>query len=173
MTTEYTAVATKAAGNTLAAADWNTYLRDNLDAIAIAKWGFAYNTIDQSIPNATPTQVVWGASYSLQDFGLSGNALSPSHSGFYVVDVHCTWPSNSTGYRKVEAIVQSRTLSLGKDIRQAVSGEETTNHLSCPVFLVPGDTIDVTVTQTSGGALNLSHNWMYTRFSVTLFTWGT
>lgn len=169
--TQYNAVSTKATGDTVAAADWNTYLRDNMDALAIQKIGYAYKSVNQSIPSGTPTQVVWGSSYTLVDFGLTGNALVPTFGGYYFLDVHVTWASNATGYRKLEATVQSRTLSLGKDIRMAVDGDESTNHLSAIANLLPGDTIDVTVTQNSGSSINLLSNVINCRFSLVLFSW--
>ena len=169
--TAYTATPSKSAGDTFNAADWNTYIKENGDAVAIAKMGIAYKSATQSIATATATKVTWPASVYLHDVGLVSDTLAPTVAGWYLVTATVTWASNSTGYRQMLIRMNAGATNLVYDRRAAVNGVETTNHISRTVLLGATDTVEVVVQQNSGSSLNLSSGADNCVFELRLVSW--
>ena len=62
---------------------------------------------------------------------------------------------NATGYRAVNIQIASPSTAIAQSTTNAVSGTYTILSCSGVTMLAPGETIEILVTQTSGGALNI------------------
>lgn len=123
---------------------------------------FIYQTVAQSLTNATVTPVLFDA--ELLDVGVPGHSTTTNTSrwtnntglnGWFDVMANCVWVSNATGYRQMALRTNgSGTLAISQT--QAVSGNTTSMSIAQKVFMFAGDFIDLAIFQNSGGALNTS-----------------
>lgn len=143
-------------GQTLPSATMNQVARDNITALGRPPIISSYLTADQSIPNATWTTVVWGASLFSNNFGLSSSQFSPAVNAQIWVSATLFWASNATGVRGVRIWNNANSQEYGGDMRNAVSATYTEQSWS---GLIPTNTASLLVVQayqTSGGALTLT-----------------
>ena len=166
----YSTVSTKATGDTVAASDWNTYLRDNMADHEARIGAIAYSgcrvvrTTNQSIPDSTYTAISFTAETTDQGgwFPTTGTtatvpsgALPPGYTTLVLqVSVQLYWAGNATGQRVV------RILKNGVEFFSWAQGPAGASNFgmggtATDVTAVPSDTITVEVNQSSGGALNL------------------
>lgn len=146
---------TVAAGNVLTSATWNTYVRDNLDAIAKPPIIWAYQTSVQSIANTTFTQVRWDATNALRGFSLISNVMRATlESGIYYVVANIAFATNATGIR----LVQIRSGGAAShETRQVTNTGGDITLVTCTGFIpmtISTTALDIYVYQSSGGALN-------------------
>lgn len=123
---------------------------------------FIYQTVAQSLINATVTPVLFDA--ELLDVGVPGHSTTTNTSrwtnntglnGWFDVMANCVWVSNATGYRQMALRTNgSGTLAISQT--QAVSGNTTSMSIAQKVFMFAGDFIDLAIFQNSGGALSTS-----------------
>lgn len=166
----YSTVPNKATGDTLAASDWNTYVRDNLADHEARIGGIAFSgclltrASNQSIPDTTLTNVTWTAETTDQGgwFTPSGSTVTvpagalPSGFTYVLVQLACQlyWDGNATGTRRI------LFLQNGSEVQTLYLTPPSTAMMGMPLTsmllrAVPGDTFSVQVSQTSGGALFL------------------
>lgn len=166
----YSTVSTKAIGDAIAASDWNTYIRDNLADHEARLGGQSFSgclltrTTNQSIPDATLTNVTWTAETVDQGgwFPSSGTTVTvpagalPSGYTYVLVQMACQlyWDGNAAGTRRI------LFLQNGSEVQTLYLSPPSTAMMGMPLTsmllrAVPGDTFSVQVSQTSGGALNL------------------
>lgn len=168
----YTAVPAKSTGDLLAASDWGTYVKDNLADHEARISANSYSgcllmrTTNQSIPSATDTLVSWNTETVDQGgwFPSTGTTVTvPAGalpSGFTTILVSISWAvpfaANATGARKVE-IWKNAALYRTEYYNGALDASALAISATGPdIPCVPGDTFALNVSQSSGGALNLS-----------------
>lgn len=157
----YTAPPTKSTGNTLAAADWNTYVKDNMIAVATPPVGWVNKNANQSLSASTNTLLTWPATHTLTGFTLVSNALKPTVAGIYKATTRIEWESNSTSIRLVyfylNGVVYAQFFSA------PANGTATTQHFSALINCAAVDAVTVQAQQNTAGALNVTGNsefWM-------------
>ncbi len=109
----------------------------------------------QSIANNTGTKVVWDDITEYNDnvsLDVAKDTFTVNSDGLYLIEYDGAWATNSTGFRLCKILVGG--LQLGKSMMLANSGNKTLQTGSCMVDINDGDTIELSVFQTSGGNLD-------------------
>ena len=164
----YSTPPTEATGNTLAAGDWNTYVRDNFEdhEARIRANTFAGAVVtrasDQSIPNAAFTAITWTAETTDQGgwittssttFTVPSSAIVAGYSSITVsFGVSIYWDGNTTGGRGIR-FMKNGTAYAG-DTRDASPGDMGITIVAPDIVAGVGDTFTCEIYQDSGGALN-------------------
>lgn len=167
----YSAVSTKATGDTVAASDWNTYLRDNMADHEARIGAIAYSgcrvtrASNQSIADATTTAVSWTAETTDQGGWFPGTgttatvpagALPSGYTTLMVsMSVQIYWESNATGSRAV-IMYKNGVEFAHQKIVPGFTGTFAQVFTAPDIDAVVGDTFMVQVAQSSGGALNVA-----------------
>ena len=168
----YTAVSTKATGDTISATDWNTYIKDNaadfdarLQAVTFkgAKWT---RTTTQSIPDSASTAAQfataetydeggWGLTASNTTITVPSTAFPTGYTTIVVrVIASVEWANNATGRRILDVykngvVQQPLQITAGSNISLGM--------INVSEFeVVVGDTITTSLYQDTGGALNIN-----------------
>lgn len=159
MTVPYVTPPTAVAGQPLAAADWNTKLRDSIESLAKPPSVVVFRNTAQLVGNAGSVSVVqWlGVAAQTDAFwsaGTPSRVTCPAGlGGKYLATAIPIWDINGTGGR------YSAFLKNGGDAWRVNSGGSagwyTQHNLVAPLDLVPGDYVELGVYQNSGVALNL------------------
>lgn len=149
----YTTPVTKAAGQTLAAAEWNAGVRDNFETVAKPPYAWLYLTAAQSIPHASMTKVNWNASLILRGMTYSAGTVTISEAGIYRVQ-YLLYIASAAGGLRSGTIYQNGTIRW--DCQMNPSNGTTKWGTSMDLNCAAGDTVDVRVYQDSGGSLSLS-----------------
>lgn len=147
-----------AVGEVLTASDMNQYQRDNTIALRDPDRARATKASAQSIADSSGTTV----DLDTEDYD-HGNLYDPSganptritigEDGTYEVGCSTNWQSNSTGYRFAGVFPNGLADAIASDRRPGLNQSEQSP--SNRVELVAGDYVEMIVSQTSGGALNL------------------
>lgn len=164
----YSVVSTKATGDTVAASDWNTYLRDNLADHEARIIGNTFSgasvtrASNQSISTAAWTAVSWTAESTDQGgwiattsttFTVPAGAIVAGYTSIFVsFGVSIYWAANSTGGRGLR-FLKNGTEYAG-DTRLATTGAMGVTVVAPDIIAVAGDTFTCEIYQDSGGALN-------------------
>jgi hypothetical protein len=171
MTVPYAIPPTAVAGQPLAAADWNTKIRDSIESIARPPSCVCYRNTDQAVGNAVISNAVWlGAAAQTDAFW---SAAAPSRitipaglGGTYLVTATPIFDINGVGGRY--AAIMKNGLTVNNTVNSGGSASWYTQfQLTCPVICVPGDFLEIAVYQTSGGVLNLKGAAYMMLFTVT------
>lgn len=149
----YTAPPTKSTGNTLAAADWNTYIRDDMEAVAKSPAALVYSTSNQSIPNNTFTNVTFSASLTLRGCTFGSSTITVGETGLYMLTASGVWSAFATGDREILVLVNGTGVRVVAHL--AGASYDTQQSLSTVYPLSATDTVTMQAVQNSGGALNL------------------
>jgi hypothetical protein len=124
----------------------------------------------QSIPNNTVTEINWNTEYSdptrLHSTSSNVNKIYIKTTGWYQLNTHVQFASNSVGVRSVQFYKNGGVVDRTYAAFNANSLTVTTVSSSFLTYLVSGDNVSVGVVQSSGGALNVNNNESY--FSVNL-----
>ena len=109
---------------------------------------------DQSIPNATPTELILlGSNYALGGSSWTSRSTA-TVSGVYLVSCGVLWPANVTGARAIE-IQKTTTGIMAQNISVTNSATEAVaQSVSQTTYLNAGESVSCMVIQNSGGALN-------------------
>lgn len=118
-------------------------------------------TADQSIPDSTDTAVIWTHVTNSTDglgFLTAGSTASLTfpYAGRFHITVTTPFNSNATGNRSCYPTVNSSRIPGQRDIRNAVTGSETTPNLDFIWDFAANDVLQIIVNQTSGGALDVN-----------------
>jgi hypothetical protein len=142
-------------------ASWGDIVRDDLEYLARNKPHCrVYNSANVSIPNLTRTAVTFNSErYDVG--GCHSTAVNTSRltvpageGGKYVIGGCVEFAGNATGTRQVEVYVNGTTLiAIQKDGAPDANPFELT--INTEYALSAGDYVELTVYQTSGGALNV------------------
>ena len=167
----YSTVPTKFTGDTLAANDWNTYVRDNLADHEARIGAIAYSgcrvtrVTDQAIADNTLTAVTWTAETTDQGGWFPGtgttatvpaSALPSGYTTLMVsMAVQIYWESSSTGSRSV-LLLKNGTEFANQKIVPGFTGTFAQVFTAPDIDAVPGDTFVVQVGHSSGASLNVA-----------------
>jgi hypothetical protein len=145
-------------------ADANLFTVDNSGKV-FQKVPIAYlerNTSSQSINNSTDTAVSWNGEL-LDNDAAHDNAVNPSRytvktAGYFRVDATIEWAGNSTGNRFLFVRKNGVATNYLFNNQSTVSAFDWSQNTSgvLPVSFAVNDYIEVFVSQTSGGALNVT-----------------
>lgn len=117
-------------------------------------------TIDSATLTGVPTPIPFGSeSYdtdTMHDLVTNTTRVVAKTAGVYFVVAQGVWQSNNTGTRIV-SIRKNGTKNIGDDEREAnpVASAQTAQTATAVVQLAVNDYVEMVVTQTSGGNLNL------------------
>lgn len=151
---------TWAANDVLTASDMNTYVRD----VAQAQNCRANNSGAISVANASWTLVTFDSERfdvdAMHNTSSNTGRFVAQRTGRYLFGCSIRWASNATGYRLLQARINSGgSGSGGTELAQCsnnpISGTYTQQTLSSYYTLTAGDYIEFFGFQTSGGALNI------------------
>lgn len=152
----YTAPPTKSTGNTFAAADWNTYVKDNMTALAQPPMAWVNKTTTQTLTTTTDTLVTWQNSNILNGWSLGSNILQPAVGGYYKATVTLEWTSNATSLRLIRFYLNGSILRTY--YAPPVNGAATTHQATCLMPLTAGDQVKIQGQQNTGSNLDLTAN---------------
>jgi len=120
----------------------------------------AYNNTTQSIAHNTATAMAMNAermdSDALHDNVTTNSQLKVPVPGLYQITGSVEFAANATGIRTTELMLQGSVV-LARDIRAAMASGVTAVNINRLYRLNWGHYIEVRVTQTSGGALNIGN----------------
>lgn len=171
MTVPYAVPPTAVAGQPLAAADWNTKIRDSIESVARPPSAIAYKNVDQLVGNAALSIIQWsGVSAQTDTFwvvGTPGRLTIPANlGGRYLFTANPIWDINGAGGRYATILKNGNPTS--QQINSGGSAAWYTQHeVSAVLDMVPGDYAEVQVYQNSGGALNLKCGTYLSVFTAT------
>lgn len=117
-----------------------------------------YRTTDQTIANATLTQITFStARWDTDGLTAGGAQFTARRADLYRMTAQARFAANATGQRVVYIRLNGTTL-IAIDGRQAITVAATPTDiaLSTEYELVAGNTIQMLVYQDSGGALNVT-----------------
>ena len=120
----------------------------------------------QSIPNTTPTAVIWNSSIS-DKFGMISSAtitIPPGQGGLWLISYCVQFASNATGVRQAY-VETSAPEDPGVDRRGAANGTATNLSSTFEIDLDAAVTFQLMVVQTSGGNLDVSQDTKLTFMS--------
>ena len=161
----YTAPVTVNTGDLWTAANQNTFLKANMEALR-PDTGVAFKSASQSIANDTEVQFVFGAvdevsdTANFFDFAVNDTRLTIPYDGIWLVTFSVSFDFHATGYRSLKVERNGGGTGDASDVRNA--NQSIANPLSV-TFQTPraaGDFYELTVRQTSGGALNATDGKM-------------
>jgi hypothetical protein len=158
MTVPYAAPPTAVAGQPLAAADWNTKIRDSLESIARPPHCLVYRNTAQLVGNAGLSTVVFlGASAQTDVFWAAPNpsrmTCPAGLAGKYLFQACPNWDISGPGGRYIACLKNGAGVWSVNDGGSAAWYIQ--QQINCTVDLVAGDYVELGVYQNSGAALNL------------------
>lgn len=168
----YTAPTSRATGDTVTAAIWNSDVVNNALWVGRDKpLVLAAETANQSIPNITTTALTYTAAdlYDTQaqhstSTNTSRLTVGTGNTGLYLIHASGMWASNATGYRWA-AIRLNGTTELYRMTSNAVNGDVHAWQVSGFYRLTSAtDYVEVIVYQSSGAALNIVNATQNGRF---------
>lgn len=148
------------AGGDLAGNYPDPSLRDGV--VTPAKFGTipavrAFHSTTQSIPANTLTDVALDSeafdTASMHDTGANNSRLTAPVSGLYSITAAAAWFVNPTGFRTAQIWRNDQTILLSDDVHP---DQDTDHVLATLAPLSAGDYVELRVSQTSGGPLNLA-----------------
>lgn len=171
MTVPYAVPPTAVAGQPLAAADWNTKVRDSIESVARPPSVVCYRNTDQLVGSASLSAIQWlGAAAQTDAFWSAGSpsriTIPTNLGGTYLITASPIFDINGTGGRFTgiykNGVAVNATANSGGS-----AAWYTQFQLAVPVICVPGDYLEVFVYQTSGVALNMKASAYMALFTAT------
>ena len=116
-----------------------------------------FNSVAQSIPTATNTNVTWDTEQydNAAFFPGAGATITIASSGCYLVSYRGTFATSDAGYRQARGILNGTTQIMGRSSNAGGNGPVAITFVGLYGFAA-ANTFTVSVQQTSGGALNLT-----------------
>ena len=164
MANSFTAVSTVVAGTAGTAAWANAQVRDNMDFLATSKPNCrAFNSAAISITTSgTPQALTLDSERFDKGAGShstvtnTGRLTVPSScAGVYLTGAYTSWASNTSGVR-VCAIRLNGATTIGADSKNTRSDGFCDHSPATLYALSVGDYLEIVMTQSSGGALNVA-----------------
>lgn len=161
----YTTPPTATAGYGLAAADWNTKIRDSLEDVAKPKRAKVNRTTVLSIPNNIVTAITYvNEEYDSDNLWVVGTpdtlTIPPGGAGLWRFILNAQFAINATGARHL-SITQNGTIK-GSFNNAGNAAWYVGGCVVAEFICVVGDAIKTLAYQTSGGALNLDNAYPIT-----------
>jgi len=132
----------------------------------------AYTTVAQSIPDATATVIIFGTEGhdELSEFNTTTGVFTATYAGIYLINSSVTltsgsWTEAQGGYMRIRH--NSGNTVGGPYLRSPNTGSVSLSaSISHTLKLAATDTIDITLTQSSGGAITLATFSRWNRLSI-------
>ena len=127
---------------------------------------------NQSIANNTETAITWDQetfdtdAFHSTSVNTSRITIPTGFTGYYQLSGFVVWGGNATGRRG--AYVKKNGSTYLTDSEVAPSGNSCTNFLTQTISLAAGDYLEITVVQTSGGALDILYSGYYSNLQLAL-----
>lgn len=164
----WTSPFTAVTSTVIAASDWNTYGRDNLnylkDRVDSPPRVRAYHSTTQSIGNSSDTPVALDSESheggSIHDTSTNNSRITiPSgETGYWLFSGYVEFAANATGQRKL-ALWQNGSSARAGVTQDAAAGSNNTRLALTLLWpATAADYFELKVTQNSGGSLNLMAN---------------
>lgn len=129
------------------------------------KWLVVQNSAAQSIPNNTGTSFAYTEVRDPESIYTSGTIAAPAWATRARVRGTLKWAANATGTRFLRLIKGGSVIEM-EQVAAISSFDNTAQHLFDVDFAITGgQTIDMQLLQTSGGALNLNTSQMLVKFT--------
>jgi hypothetical protein len=156
VTLPYTTPPTATAGQPLSASDWNTKVRDSLEALAKPARCRVYRSAALSLANATTIAIAWDAEEwdtdAFHDLATNTTRLTAPRAGIYLVRASVYYGVAAGGVYRLAAISKNGTTEYYNTNR---NGTQVSVEVIGEVSMVAGDYIEILSYQDSGGALSL------------------
>lgn len=154
----YTVPTTRATGNLITAAMWNTDLVENIKFLANPPACRVFHSVNQSIANNADAVLAFNSerfdTAAMHDTVTNNSRITIPVAGLYLCQLNVSWAPNATGARVAHIRVNGATI-ISSVVEQAAStGVATRQFTGCTYKFVAGDYIEAIVFQNSGGALN-------------------
>lgn len=145
-----------AAGPT--AADWNTYVRDNIAALRVRPMCRVRRTTTQSIPNATWTTITWDAerydTANMHSTSSNTDRIVAPIAGMYEIIAHALI-AISTSPDRIIGLMLNGVTEIARSRYPLQIAFAARLHVATQVYLNAGDYVTCRVYQSNGSALNL------------------
>lgn len=157
MTLPYAIPPTAVPGQTLTAANWNTKVRDSLEALARKARCRVHRAAALNINTITTTPILWDAEqYDTDDFhslAASTDRLTVPRAGVYFVRASIYYVASAAGLLRTAQIAKGGVAEYTVTNR---NGTQVCVEVSGEVECVAGDYIQINAYQDSGAALALT-----------------
>jgi hypothetical protein len=115
----------------------------------------AYATTSQSIPNATPTKVLFQGEYWDTNNNFASSTFTPTVAGYYQINAGIGYGLNTTGERQLAVYKNGAEWKRGTDTAPATAGPYELN-VSCLVYCNGStDYVEIYNYQNSGSSVNI------------------
>lgn len=156
----WTDVPDKAVGGTISHTDWNTYVRDNLNALKVPPMCRVYRTAAQSIPNVTWTSLQFTAE-RYDTAGLHSTVSNTDRitipagaAGVYELVAHA-FLQISTAPTRIIALMKNGTTELVRSRYPLQIYAQSVLHVATHAYLSVGDYVTCRVYHDQGSALTV------------------
>lgn len=168
----WTSPPTFSTGQVITAAQFNSYIRDNMEFLNAPDRAMAYRSSNQSISTSTWTRMVLGSEQfdTNSMHGASDDYLTAPSDGIYLAIGQVRFVYDASGSRKAMMRKNSGGGSGGgtawglNAVDPSPASTETTFQVVSLIPLGASDTVDLWVWQDSGGSINLEggaeYNWL-------------
>lgn len=154
----YTTPVTKSNGDGLTSGDWNTYVRDNFEAILEPPRCLVDHSVAQAIAHNTDTSVAFNAELfdndGMHSTTSNNNRITAKTAGLYFMSTAVQFENNSTGKRTLSLRVNG-SFTIATQETNAVSGGDTRLNVSTVYYLNENDYVEARVFQDSTVSLDV------------------
>ncbi len=165
----YTSPSTKAASDTISAADWNTYLRDNLGFLYQPPSCRVYNSANISVANATAQALTFNSERydtdTMHSTASNTSRITFTTAGKYEVGGCVRWAAQATyaGVREIGIRLNGATYIVVNDEMGSASANALTiiQAVTTEYVFAAADYVELVAYQSSGGALNAENAGNY------------
>ena len=153
----YVTPVTKATGDGLTAADWNSYVRDNQEALFAPPRCLVSHSVAQTIANNTITSLAFDTELadtdSMHSTVSNTSRITANTEGLYAMFASVQFAGNTSGVRTVSIVLNGSTTLVTQDAENLGTNAIK---LSCSTVypLDANDYVEVRVRQDSGGNLD-------------------
>lgn len=158
----WTVPATYSTGQVLTAANLNTYLRDNMNAVGGLDKAYVrvYNSAVQSVGTSSITAITFDSeredTQNIHSTVTNTGRLTipAAWDGMWLFGGQILWAGNATGVRAIWLRINGGTDLVGAVFPNSAAAQNDGGEVTTFNRFVAGDYVEVTVWQNSGGNLN-------------------
>lgn len=157
MSSPWTTPPTFVVGQTVLAADLNTYIRDNTNFLYSPPCAKSSKTADIGITDSTWTSTALGnVIYDTDGItNTSNGTFTIQTAGVYILTATCLFATSSTNRREIRLNVNNGTLIAKQELGTPSSSHASGLSVTAHQLMAQGDTVVAEVWQNSGSTLNL------------------
>lgn len=148
------------------AAQWNTYVRDNLTAVAQPPSCRLYHNANQTIAHDTYTALAFNSerwdSHGLHSTSSNTSRITISEAGLYMFGGHVSWDYTSTNGRLLALRMNGfGGIELAR-CANSTNGGYNSQTICCTAYCQAGDYVELVVYQNAGANRVISYTAKYT-----------